>query len=363
MSESQQPRSRTRWRVVASVAVAVALLVGVLPQFADLSEVWATVRAMTWLEVSSLVLAAAWNIATYQFLMVAALPGLSLSRAFLAGQLSTAISNTVPAGAVVGVGINYTVLRSFGHGSADIAIAAGVTGLWNTFSKLGLPLVALVWLVLDGNSNPALVTAALLGLAALVGALVVGGVSLSSERWAVQIGDRLAAGVSAGRRLVRKPPLSGWGASLARFQRASIGLLRRRWGAITLATVTSHLSLFLVLLLALRHVGVPREAVTDAEVFGAFTFVRLATALPITPGGLGVVELGMTAALTLAGGSEAPVLAGVLVYRTLTYLLQVPLGGVSWLVWRRLVPAGGPGDGPDDHPERAVSAEQVGGGG
>ncbi len=75
--------------------------------------------------------------------------------------------------------------------------------------------------------------------------------------------------------------------------------------------------------------------VTWAEALGAFAFVRLATALPITPGGLGIVEVGMTAALVLAGGLESAVVAAVLVYRVLTYGLQVPLGMVSYAVWQR----------------------------
>jgi uncharacterized membrane protein YbhN (UPF0104 family) len=51
---------------------------------------------------------------------------------------------------------------------------------------------------------------------------------------------------------------------------------------------------------------------------GACAFIRLVSALPITPGGLGVVELGLTAALIAAGGDRAEVVAGVLVYRALT---------------------------------------------
>ncbi|HEY7875748.1 MAG TPA: YbhN family protein, partial [Actinomycetota bacterium] len=67
----------------------------------------------------------------------------------------------------------------------------------------------------------------------------------------------------------------------------------------------------------------------------AFAFVRLVSALPITPGGLGVVELGLTAALVTAGGDEAGVVAAVLVYRALTYLLPIPIGLFLYLTWRK----------------------------
>lgn len=328
------PRTRP-WRVVLSLALAAVLLLAVLPRLADLSEVWAVLQGLSsgWLLV--LLVGAAWNIATYQFVMMSALPGLSMGKAFVAGQLSTALANTLPAGAVVGVGVTYTVLRSFGHGARSIAVAATLTGVWNTFVKLGLPVVALALLAFTGGASQALVVTASTGLAVLVAAVVVGGLSLSNDRLATRIGDAAARVVSRILGVVGRAPASGWGERLARFQRSSIGLLRSHWLLITATTLVSHLSLYLMLVLSLRAVGVETDAVTAIEALGAFAFVRLVTALPLTPGGLGIVELGMAGALTLAGGPEAPVVAAVLLYRGLTYALQVPLGGLSWLVWRR----------------------------
>ena len=95
------------------------------------------------------------------------------------------------------------------------------------------------------------------------------------------------------------------------------------------------LALFLVLLLALRHVGVAEAEVSWVEALAAFALVRLASALPITPGGLGVVELGLAAALVLAGGDRAQVVAAVLVFRALTFLLPIPIGACTRLLWRR----------------------------
>ena len=332
---SATPARRRPWRVALSLVVAAALLLGVLPQLADLSEVWRSIRAMTVIESATLLLAAVWNILTYQFVMMAALPGLRLWDAFLSGQLSTAIANTVPAGGVVGVGVTYSALRGMGHGSNAIAIAAAVSGVWNTFLKLGLPIVALAWLSSEGAGGAALTTAALVGLAVLLGAVLALGAALSSERLATRVGDAAARAWSAVRRVIGRDPVAGYGERLARFQRESHHLLRHRWGWLTVSTLVSHLSLFLVLLLTLRHADVSRQMVSDAEVLGAFAFVRLATALPITPGGLGVVELGLSAALTVAGGPEAPVVASVLVYRALTYALQLPLGAFSGVVLRR----------------------------
>ena len=111
---------------------------------------------------------------------------------------------------------------------------------------------------------------------------------------------------------------------------------RRVHALITAATIISHISLYLVLLVALRDVGVSNDEVSWAKVLAAFAFVRLLSAVPVTPGGLGVVELGLTAALGsgLPDAAKNQVAAAVLVYRFLTWFAPVPLGIVAWLFWR-----------------------------
>jgi membrane-associated phospholipid phosphatase/predicted Ser/Thr protein kinase len=97
----------------------------------------------------------------------------------------------------------------------------------------------------------------------------------------------------------------------------------------------SHLSLYLVLLVTLRQVGVTDAQVSWAEVLAVFAFARLATALPLTPGGLGVVEAILVGGLVGAGGATSQVAAGVLVYRALTWFPPIPLGILSYVSWLR----------------------------
>jgi len=340
-ADSDAPRSESpmsRWRRVlsigASIGLVVALLVGVLPAMADFDEVWNTIQSMTWLETVSLLLAAGWNILTYQFVILVALPGITLLQAFVVGQISTAVSNTLPAGSAIGVGVTYTLFSSFGFSAGSIAIASVVTGLWNTFVKLALPVVALALLTLRGGTDAGLQSAALVGLAILAGAVVFLWLVMSIERVARRAGARLGGIATRLARPFRRGPYDGWGTGLARFRAQSIDLVRRRWHVVTLATLISHLSLFALLLLCLRHMGVAADDVTWTEALAAFALVRLATAIPITPGNLGIVEVGLTAALVVAGGDRSLVVAAVLVYRALSYLLQVPLGLVSYVIWR-----------------------------
>ncbi len=72
------------------------------------------------------------------------------------------------------------------------------------------------------------------------------------------------------------------------------------------------------------------------EAFAAWTIVRLLGSLPFTPGGIGVVELGLTGALVGFGGDNAGVVAAVLLYRFLTMVPTLVLGVAAAAVWRRL---------------------------
>jgi uncharacterized protein (TIRG00374 family) len=332
-------RRPARWRqalqIVLAIAVVAVIFVRFLPNMADFSEVWATIRAMTWGEISILAIAAIWNILSYLPVQVASLPGLSYLQAFLVTQASTAIANTVPAGGAVGVAVQFAMYRSFAIPTAKVSLSVAVSGIWNNFVKFGMPIVALALLAIQGKANAKLLLGALAGVVALAVAVGLFALVLAREGAARRIGERLGTIWSGLRRLVRRPPATGWGDAAVRFRTQTLDLLEGRWLRLTVATLVSHLSLYLVLLLALRDVGVSEDEVSWIEVLAAFAFARLITALPITPGGLGVVELLLSAALIRAGGDRTQVVAAVLVYRALTYLLPIPLGAVCYLIWAR----------------------------
>ena len=76
------------------------------------------------------------------------------------------------------------------------------------------------------------------------------------------------------------------------------------------------------------------------EAFAAWSLVRIIAAIPITPGGFGIVELGLTTALVGFGGNNAGVVAAVLIYRFLTVVPTLVLGGISALTWKANQAAG-----------------------
>ena len=322
-------------RTVASVVLVVGIFWGVLPKVADVGEVWSTVVQMSWLEIATLSAVAVWNLVSYWIVLMAVLPGLSLRRAAAVNLAGGAVSNTIPGGGAVAVGVTYGMLTSWGFSRAAVALSVLVSGIWNTFVKLGLPVVALALLVVQQRASTSLMVAAGAGVAVLCAAVAVYAAILRSPAMAERTGDLLGRGVSQLRRVVRRGPVNHWGPAAVQFRAQTIDLLRTRWVVVTVASLLSHLALYLVLLLTLRHVGVSEAEVSWVAALGAFAFVRLLSALPITPGGLGVVELGLGAALVLAGGDREQVVAAVLVYRALTFLPAIPLGALTYLGWRR----------------------------
>ncbi len=225
---------------------------------------------------------------------------------------------------------------SWGFTGADVTRSVVVSGIWNNFVKLGLPVVALALLASTEDVSPGLLVASLAGVAVLIASVVVFVLMLKSDWLAERVGNGVGRAISWIKRLFRKPPVVAWGNAAVRFRRNTSGLLAGRWRRLTVSTLVSHLSLYLVLLVALRHVGVAETEVSWIRVLAAFAFVRLISALPITPGGLGVVELGYAPALGIGMDdmTRAQIVAAILMFRFITYFFPIPLGTASYLYWR-----------------------------
>ena len=332
-----KPKSRTRQilQIVFSLVLVVAVGWYIKSQVADFSDVWEEMKDMSGLELALLGVAAIWNLATYWIIAVTAAPGLSYPQAIVLTESTTAVANTVPAGGAVAVGVTYAMLSSWGFSRSRATVYVVVTGIWNNFVKLGMPILALALLALTGNAGGGRIIAALLGMGALVGAVVVFALILRSEDFARRTGIAFGRMASALRRPFGRGQVTGWDIAVVKFRSRVIGLVRRRWVWLTVSTIVSHVSLYLVLLIALRQIGVPEDDVSWAEVLAVFSFARLLTAIPLTPGGVGVVELALISGLTAADGDHAKVVAAVLVYRLLTFVLPIPIGLVTYVFWRR----------------------------
>jgi putative heme transporter len=338
--------ARKRAGQLVGLVLVVAVFGVVLPRVANYGAVWGVIEGLSSRDVALLVGAAIVNLLTFAPPWMAALPGLSFRNALVMSQASTAAANVVPGGDAIGIALSYSMLRRWGFEAHQVAVATGATAVWNVIANVSFAVTAVGFLAIGGQSDQLLTTAALIGAGALALLLGAGALVLRDERYARAIGAwaaRLASRVLA---LVRRPPVTRWPDRLAAFRAEAIGLLRRRWLALTLATLAGHLTVFLVMAVSVRAVGIPSDRVTVAEMFACWALIRIITTVPITPGGVGVVEIGLTGALVSFGSDHVDAVAAVLLYRALTYVPPIALGGVCLLVWRRLGRATSPTPAP-----------------
>jgi len=340
--QSAEPKQHgSNLKRVLGALVSLVIVVGIfgfaIPKVADYGAVWAAMKTMTPLELASLFAAMVFNLFTYWWANMAALPGLRLWPAAVLTQTTTSVANTLPGGGAIAVGLTYAILKSWGYSGTDTALYVGVTGVWNIFAKLALPVLSIAILVLTGQSSAAYVTAAIIGVVVLAVAVGLLAAMFHSEDLARSIGSGLGKVVQTVTKPFRrgKEPMSDMGDGAVRFRRDTIGLVEHRWIRLTFFTLLSQVALFFVLLLALRHMGVDQSEISTAKVFAVFSFSRLLSAVPLTPGGVGVIDLGYVGGLTagMPESEHAAIVAAVLIFRLLTFGIQIPLGAFTYFIW------------------------------
>jgi uncharacterized protein (TIRG00374 family) len=218
--------------------------------------------------------------------------------------------------------------RQFRRLGADDVLAGWTIVAVTVLSSLGLAFVGGLDLALaDGDAAVRDVVGGLAGVALLAAAFTVLVRRGTVERWVCRVlrvsqrvtgrpRGRIAALVAeTQQRLATVRPSKGQWA-------AGFGMATANWVWDCAALVASFLAV---------GAGVPWKGLLLA--YGA---AQLAANLPITPGGLGVVEGGLTVALVAAGGAKSPTIAAVLIYRLLSFWGLVLVGWVLMgaIAWR-----------------------------
>ena len=321
---------------VITVAVLVVVFLGIFPKVADYSEAWASIQQMPTAYLVALAVATVVNLAVYVWPLQAALPGLGYGPGFVVRQTSFAISNAVPAGGAVGLGVQYGMLDSYGFGAGAAASAIAIVSVFNVFATLVMPVLGVVALLASGVVEGTYLLMAGIGILAIGVAVVAFAMVLRSERGARAVGgwaDRLVSPIMRRFAHGRSVDLTG---KLLDFRSSVVDVMQTRWLQVTLSTLLLQLTSWAILVLALRglEVGAGDAKVTWTESLAAFSFARVASFIPVTPGGLGTVDAALTALLTSYGATSSEALAADLVWRAATYVPQVLLGVLTVLWWR-----------------------------
>jgi len=227
-----------------------------------------------------------------------------------------ALQTTLPGGIVVSAAWSFRQFRRFG---ADEVLSGWVLVAMTAVSFISLSILAAVGLAMAASTGSALgLVSVIIGLV-LVAGLVV---TLWSRRlW--MVGHTVRA-LRLSKRLIHRP--AGDPQTLVHDALVKVGAISPTWGDWAVAASMAALNwLFDLGCLALAFEAVDANLPWRGLLL-AYAAAQLATNLPITPGGLGVVEGSLTVALVAFGGAQATTVAAVLVYRVLSFWLILPIG-------------------------------------
>ena len=251
--------------------------------------------------------------------------------AVITAQLAgNAITNVLPAGAAAGAAVQYRMLAASG-----IATDTAVGGLL-AFSLLGiggllaLPLFALPAILFGAPVRSGLAEAAYIGIGGFVLFTGFGVVVLATDRplaWFGRTAERVRNAV-----LRRRPPLRDLDQRLVHERDVITSVMGKRWRDAVLLSAGRLGFDYLCLLMALRATGAhPRPSL----VLLAFAVAGVIGLVPITPGGLGIIEASLSALLVLAGVPVGDALLATLAYRLASYWLPLLAGAEAYLLFRR----------------------------
>jgi putative heme transporter len=332
-------------RVIETVA-AVTLLGAVFgfafPALAPYGEVIHIVRAMTTVGLIGVLAATLANLLANWFLITTALPGLSMRRAAATNLASTAVANTVPGGGAIAMGVSWRMLTGWGVTSRAFGVYAIATGVWSTMAKFVTPGVALLVLALSHALPTASKQVGLLWISAAAGLCVCVPMAAlvrlalrddrgaeTADRWVLRIAHRVF-------KVLKRPTPTLLDGMMARLREEVGTLIRTRGRRLTLATIISDLGWWGVLQTSLWACGVPQTQVSWQMCFAGFAVARAISSVPVTPGGLGMIDYILTVYLLfgLDTATAARVLAAILLTRAMTLALPIPLGAVTYLGWQ-----------------------------
>jgi hypothetical protein len=316
-------------RIIAVVVAGLSLYV-LLPALVKVISSWPRLLTLEpwWLLVAILCEAASFFCAMALLRLV--LRTKSWFAVVTAGLAGNAVTNTLPGGDAVGASVQYRMLAGTGIDTVQAASGLAVSSIIGVAALFSLPIFALPVIIGGTAVSAGLVHAGELGGIGFVLIVALGAVILTTDKtlltlakgiqWLLnKLPRRRKGSADLGARLVAERNLV----------RSDLG--RNWWKALLLIAGRIGLDYF-SLLAVLRATGTRPN---PSLVLLAYAATAVLALLPITPGGLGLVEASLSGLLVLANIPSGNAVVATLAFRLGSYWLPTIGGGVCYILYRR----------------------------
>jgi uncharacterized protein (TIRG00374 family) len=334
-------------RIVAAAIVALVLY-GAAPAVLEVAHSWPEARKIHpgwWAVMIAVEAGSTWCLWRLQAVCM----GVRRMTPVATSQLASGgLGRVVPGGAATAAAAQYTMLGADGVGREAIVLGLAAGTVLQLAALTALPVLVLPLLAFGLHIPQRLVPALLIGAALFVIMFVLSFVVIRQDA-------ALRAAARAARWVLRKLHRGGEDIDtlpdrVVEQRDHMIEQLGHRWIEALAAAVGRWLLDFFALAAALAAVG---DHTRLALVLLAYVGAQLLAQIPITPGGLGIVEAGLTGLLAAAGVSAAAAAVATLAYRLVSYWLLLPAGLAAWVVHRISRARSHPPGVNPDHPPQA----------
>lgn len=267
----------------------------------------------------------------HSFTLTAGLPGLTIPQALTLKMAGSAVSNIVPCGGAVGLGLNLLMCRRWGFPNSAFAAFTVITLLWDITAKLLLPVAAVICLA----ANNLIPSTTYLNLAWAGCGIVT--VLIATTLWSLTHNKAAVSLANCLQRLLQRVTPRRWAAhttqtasALLTARERSKTIVTKRWSQLSIATIGYLTAQGMLMAGCLHVVGFSAAWPVFLAGFALERFLSLAF---VTPSGVGISEVGTIAAFAALGADPALAAAGVLLYRMFTFILEIPVGALWIAVW------------------------------
>lgn len=337
---SSQDTKRSLIAVGVAIAIVIFIFGFVLPQVIDYETVIEVLKSLEPQDYLIMIAAGLFLYVPEGALYASLMPGMGLRRGMSAWVGSTAVSTTIPGADLV---VRYGMYRSWGYTVERTMLGIVLSGLFDNIVKFALPSIAvLAFLLLGVGDLGDFVWIAIIALAVLIVMTVVIVGLVRSESFTQWLAVKAQTLANWGLGKIKRDPVDGLTHKVVGFRDLAIDIVRDRGAKALFFSTAGKLWAFVMLTLALRIVGLNSEILSLGQIFIVWVIVLMITAIPITPGGVGIAAVAYIFFFTQAIGSEYSdvIAAGIVLFRLAQWFMPIPIGWVSVGLWRRQINKG-----------------------